>query len=142
MQPNRSDTAAGLTGEEARRRFLEFGANDPVLSGRTSGLTQILLLFVNPLAIIPAHSQRDLGGVIFIIRTAGNPLRSRPGFPLTITTIAVVMAGIVIPFTSLGKILGFVHLPLAFFFFLAGASVTYLLLVELVKRKLMRRLLA
>jgi Mg2+-importing ATPase len=51
------------------------------------------------------------------------------------------MAGIVIPFTSLGKILGFVHLPFAFFLFLAGASVTYLLLVELVKRRLMRRLL-
>ena len=79
--------------------------------------------------------------VIFIIRTAGNPFRSRPSLALTATTIAVVMAGIVIPFTSLGKILGFVRLPFAFFFFLAGASVTYLLLVELVKRRLMRRLL-
>ncbi len=79
--------------------------------------------------------------VIFIIRTAGNPFRSRPSVALTITTIAVVMAGIVIPFTSLGKILGFVPLPFAFFLFLAGASVTYLLLVEVVKRKLMRRLL-
>jgi Mg2+-importing ATPase len=79
--------------------------------------------------------------VIFIIRTAGNPLRSRPSVALTVTTIAVVMAGIVIPFTSLGKILGFVPLPFAFFLFLAGASVTYLLLVEVVKRKLMRRLL-
>jgi Mg2+-importing ATPase len=79
--------------------------------------------------------------VIFIIRTAGNPLRSRPSVALTATTIAVVMAGIVIPFTSLGKILGFVPLPFAFFIFLAGASVTYLLLVEVVKRRLMRRLL-
>ncbi|MCM3870799.1 MAG: magnesium-translocating P-type ATPase [Pyrinomonadaceae bacterium] len=79
--------------------------------------------------------------VIFIIRTAGNPLQSRPSLALTATTIAVVTAGIVIPFTSLGNILGFVPLPLAFFLFLAGASGTYLLLVELVKRKLMRRLL-
>ncbi len=79
--------------------------------------------------------------VIFIIRTAGNPLRSRPSLALTATTIAVVMAGIVIPFTSLGKILGFVRLPFAFFLFLAGASGTYLLLVEFVKRRLMRRLL-
>jgi Mg2+-importing ATPase len=79
--------------------------------------------------------------VIFIIRTAGNPFRSRPSFALTVTTVAVVTAGIVIPFTSLGKILGFVRLPFAFFLFLAGASGTYLLLVELVKRKLMRRLL-
>jgi len=79
--------------------------------------------------------------VIFIIRTAGNPLRSRPSLALTATTIAVVMAGIAIPFTSLGKVLGFVRLPFAFFLFLAGASGTYLLLVELVKRRLMRRLL-
>ena len=79
--------------------------------------------------------------VIFIIRTAGNPFRSRPSFALTVTTVAVVIAGIVIPFTSLGKILGFVRLPFASFLFLAGASGTYLLLVELVKRKLMRRLL-
>ena len=52
MQPNPSGTAAGLTGEEARQRLLEFGANDPVSSRRTSGLTQILFLFINPLAII------------------------------------------------------------------------------------------
>jgi len=79
--------------------------------------------------------------VIFIIRTAGNPFRSRPSIPLTATTIGVVMAGIVIPFTSLGKVLGFIPLPLAFFVFLGGATITYLLLVEIVKRKLMRRLL-
>jgi Mg2+-importing ATPase len=78
--------------------------------------------------------------VIFIIRTAGNPFRSRPSLALSATTIAVVVAGIVIPFTSLGKVLGFTPLPLAFFLFLAGATGTYLLLVELVKRKLMRRL--
>jgi P-type Mg2+ transporter len=79
--------------------------------------------------------------VIFIIRTAGNPLRSRPSLALTATTIAVVMAGITLPFTSLGNTLGFTPLPLAFFLFLAGATGTYLLLVELVKRRLMRRLL-
>jgi len=80
--------------------------------------------------------------VIFIIRTAGNPFRSRPSLAITATTIAVVIAGLVIPFTSLGKILGFTPLPLAFFLFLAAATGTYLLLVEVVKRKLMRRLLA
>lgn len=79
--------------------------------------------------------------VIFIIRTAGNPFRSRPSLALTATTITVVMAGIVIPFTSLGGVLGFSPLPAAFFLFLVAASVTYLLLVELVKRRLMRKLL-
>ncbi len=78
--------------------------------------------------------------VIFIIRTAGNPLRSRPSLALTVTTLLVVGAGIVIPFTSLGSLLGFTPLPLTFFLFLVGASGTYLLLVELLKRRLMRRL--
>ena len=31
--------------------------------------------------------------VIFIIRTAGNPFRSRPSLALTATTVVVVMAG-------------------------------------------------
>jgi P-type Mg2+ transporter len=79
--------------------------------------------------------------VIFIIRTAGNPFRSRPSLALTGTTLAVVLAGMVIPFTSLGRVLGFTPLPLSFFLFLAGATGTYLVLVEIVKRKLMRRLL-
>jgi len=78
--------------------------------------------------------------VIFIIRTAGNPFRSRPSVPLTATTIGVVMAGIVIPFTCLGKVLGFTPLPFAFFLFLGGATITYLLLVEIIKRKLLGRL--
>ena len=45
------------------------------------------------------------------------------------------------PFTSLGHKLGFAPLPLAFFLFFAGATRTYLVLIEIVKRRLMRRLL-
>jgi P-type Mg2+ transporter len=78
--------------------------------------------------------------VIFIIRTAGSPLRSRTSRPLSITTLLVVGAGIVLPFTPLGKLLGFTPLPLSYFIFLAAATGTYLLLVELVKRRLMRRM--
>jgi Mg2+-importing ATPase len=39
-------------------------------------------------------------------------------------------------------VLGFVPLPGAYFLFLAGATLTYLVLVELVKRRLMGRMLA
>ena len=46
-----------------------------------------------------------------------------------------------IPYTALGGLLGFTALPGTFLLFLAAASVTYLLLVEVVKRRLMRRLL-
>ena len=75
--------------------------------------------------------------VLFIIRTAGNPLRSRPSKPLTITTLLVVGIGVALPFTPAGRLLGFTPLPLSYFLFLVPATGTYLLLVELVKRRLM-----
>jgi P-type Mg2+ transporter len=78
--------------------------------------------------------------VLFIIRTAGNPLRSRPSLPLAITTILVVCIGIILPFTPLAGTLGFTPLPPLYFLFLAGMIIIYLLLVEIVKRRLMRRL--
>jgi Mg2+-importing ATPase len=79
--------------------------------------------------------------VLFIIRTGGNPLRSRPSLPLTITTLLVVVIGIVLPFSPLNRALGFTPLPALYFLFLLGMTVTYLLLVEAVKRRLMRRLM-
>jgi P-type Mg2+ transporter len=78
--------------------------------------------------------------VIFIIRTAGNPFRSRPSVALTTTTLLVVLAGTVLPFTKLGAVLGFTPLPAGFLLFIVLATATYLLLVQVVKRRLMRRL--
>ncbi|MBI3605973.1 MAG: HAD-IC family P-type ATPase [Nitrospirae bacterium] len=75
--------------------------------------------------------------VLLIIRTAGNPFTSRPGKPLIMTVIAVAAGGALLPFTPLAGILGFTPLPASYFFFLAGAVSTYLLIVELAKRKLM-----
>lgn len=80
--------------------------------------------------------------VLFIIRTAGNPLRSRPSFLLTSTTLLVVLVGILLPFTPLAAPLGFTPLPGTYFLFLIGVTGTYLLLVELVKRRLIKRLLS
>jgi P-type Mg2+ transporter len=77
--------------------------------------------------------------VLFIIRTAGNPFRSRPSLPLAITTVLIVVVGIALPISPLARVFGFTPVPAMFFLFLAGAVVTYLLLVELVKRRLMGR---
>ena len=78
--------------------------------------------------------------VIFVIRTARNPLRSRPSLALTLTTLAIVVFGAVLPYTRLGSLIGFTPLPLEFLLFISFATGTYLLLVEVVKRRLMRRL--
>lgn len=78
--------------------------------------------------------------VVFVIRTVGNPFKSRPSLALTATVLTVIAISVILPFSPLGPILGFVPLPFSYFFFLAGATATYLLLVELVKRRLMRKL--
>jgi Mg2+-importing ATPase len=79
--------------------------------------------------------------VLFVIRTAGNPLRSRPSAALTVTTIAIVAVGLLLPFSPLAEPLGFVPLPGMYFLFLGVATGTYLVLVEIAKRLLVRRLL-
>ena len=73
--------------------------------------------------------------VLFVIRTAGNPLRSRPSTWLTTTTISIVLVGILLPFTPLAAVLGFTALPLLFFLFLGVSTFTYLALVEAAKRR-------
>jgi Mg2+-importing ATPase len=78
--------------------------------------------------------------VIFVIRTAGNPLRSRPSVALTATTLLAALAGVLLPFSPLASWLGFTPLPAAFFLFLIVVTGAYLLLVELFKRRLMKRL--
>ena len=79
--------------------------------------------------------------VIFVIRTARNPFRSRPSLGLTLTTCAIVLFGTVLPYTSVGAVIGFTPMPATFLFFVVVATGTYLLLVEIVKRRLMERLL-
>ena len=77
--------------------------------------------------------------VIFVIRTARNPLRSRPSTPLSLTTVMIVVAGALLPFSPLAGILGFVPLPGSYFAYLTSATIVYLLLAEFGKRILLGR---
>ncbi|HRH40481.1 MAG TPA: magnesium-translocating P-type ATPase [Pyrinomonadaceae bacterium] len=77
--------------------------------------------------------------VVFIIRTAGNPFKSRPSLALSLTVLSVIVIAVVLPFSPLAGYLGFVPLPFTYFLFLGAATITYLLLVELVKRRLMKK---
>jgi Mg2+-importing ATPase len=77
--------------------------------------------------------------VLFVIRTAGNPLRSRPSLPLAATTLAVVAIGIALPFTPAAAVMGFVAVPSGFWPFLIVAVGAYLACVQLVKGWLLKR---
>jgi len=71
--------------------------------------------------------------VIFIIRTRGNPLRSRPSPWLIVSSLSVVAFAMVLPFLPFATYLGFVPLPGKFFLFLFAMVLSYLLAVEFVK---------
>ena len=58
---------------------------------------------------------------------------------LTSEKARIVAIGILLPYTPLAGPLGFTPLPGLYFLFLIAMTVTYLLLVELVKRPLMKR---
>jgi Mg2+-importing ATPase len=79
--------------------------------------------------------------VLFVIRTTGSPLRSRPSRALAASVVAVVLTGLLLPYTPLAGPLKFVPLPAGYLLFVAGATVAYLALVEAVKRPLLRRAL-
>ncbi len=74
--------------------------------------------------------------IVFIIRTRITPFyRSRPSWQLALSTVAVVAAALIIPYTLLGAAFGFVPLPPLFYVALAGLVVSYLVVVEVVKAR-------
>jgi Mg2+-importing ATPase len=77
--------------------------------------------------------------VIFVIRTAGPPWASRPSGALAWGVAGCAVAGALLPVTPAAGLLGFTPLPPLFFGFLVLMVVTYLGLVEVVKRWFYRR---
>jgi Mg2+-importing ATPase len=78
--------------------------------------------------------------VIFAIRTRRVPFyKSKPSKILVLNVFVILAFSIVIPYTALGRIFGFVSLPLSFILILVVFVVVYLGLVELVKTWFFRR---
>jgi Mg2+-importing ATPase len=77
--------------------------------------------------------------VVFVIRTAGNPFRSRPSGRLVFGVVAVTIVGAVLPYTRLGGLLGFTPLPLSLLGAISLLALTYLILVQFVKTWFYRR---
>lgn len=77
--------------------------------------------------------------VIFVIRTQGNPFRSRPATLLVATSLAVVALAVALPYTPLAPLLGFVAPPPLFLAIMLALVPCYLVAVELMKRLFYRR---
>jgi P-type Mg2+ transporter len=80
--------------------------------------------------------------VLLVIRTTGNPLKSRPSGLLAATVAGTVIVGVLLPFSPARHALGFVLPPPTFLIFVLIATVLYLGAVEVAKRRLVPRLLA
>lgn len=65
-------------------------------------------------------------------------LRQRPSLFVAITSVAIMAFGIAVPFTTLGRYLGFTALPLAYFGYLALTLACYIVVTQSVKMLLLR----
>jgi len=77
--------------------------------------------------------------VIYVIRTSGNPLRSRPSRALLISTLGAIAVGFTLTVSPLRGTFGFTRLPASIYLYVFGVAVVYLALVEVVKRRIYRR---
>jgi Mg2+-importing ATPase len=140
--------------ETAKPRVLDldFIRNFMLIIGPISSVFDFLTFYVL-LEVLKAEEQLFQTGwfveslctqvlVIFIIRTRGNPFKSKPHPLLAFTSIAVVATAIGLPLTPLGSHLGFVAPPAYFYGILGAMVVTYLGVVEVVKRIFYQRALS
>ena len=129
--------------QRPRRWDMKFIRNFMLVVGPVSSLFDFLTFFIL-LSVFRAHEALFQTGwfieslatqvlVIFIIRTRGNPLKSRPSRLLTATSLGVVALGALIPLTPFAHALGFVAPPARFFLILAAMVAVYLVGVQAVK---------
>lgn len=72
--------------------------------------------------------------ILHLLRTKKMPfVKSRPAIPVLIVTASGLFVLTALTFTDLGKLLGFAHLPSAYFAFLAGVVLLYLIIVSVAK---------
>ena len=77
--------------------------------------------------------------VVLVIRTKRPFFRSLPGRSLLAATLAIVAVTLVLPFTPLGKLFGFVPLPGTFLVLMGGIVALYILSAEILKRVFYRK---
>ncbi|MEK6963483.1 MAG: magnesium-translocating P-type ATPase [Nanoarchaeota archaeon] len=72
--------------------------------------------------------------VVLVIRTRKPFFKSRPGKYLSWATLLIAIVTLVLPFTSLGLLFGFMPLPLSFIWILALILFGYMVVAELAKK--------
>ncbi len=74
--------------------------------------------------------------VIFVIRTRSSVFKSRPSGFLILSSLSIIILGVLLPFSPFAEDLGFTAPNRDFFVMLIGIILCYLTSVELVKRQI------
>jgi Mg2+-importing ATPase len=78
--------------------------------------------------------------IVHVIRTGKIPfVQSRASLPLLVTTVAICVVGVLLPYSHIAAAFGFEPLPATYWFALAGILVAYMSLTQVVKGWLIRR---
>ena len=77
--------------------------------------------------------------VVYVIRTSGNPLRSRPGRWLMVASTGALLVGLAATVTPVRGALGYTRLPLPILVFVVAVAAAYLLVSEGAKRFISRQ---
>jgi Mg2+-importing ATPase len=77
--------------------------------------------------------------IVLVIRSRRPFYKSRVGIQLLVATLAVVTATLILPFTPLGRMFGFVPLPASFLLILGLIMILYIFTAEVVKKVFYRR---
>lgn len=78
--------------------------------------------------------------IVHMIRTRKIPfIQSSAAWPVTLATVAIMVVGIIFPFTNLGAAVGLVPLPWSYFPWLVATLLCYCLLTQTVKNRYIRR---
>ncbi|PSB53458.1 magnesium-translocating P-type ATPase [filamentous cyanobacterium Phorm 6] len=119
-----------------RKFMLVFGLLSSVFDYLTFAAL-IFLLHANPAQFRTGwfmESVISASMIVLVIRTRQSILASKPGKYLLMSTIAIVMIALFLPYTPLASLLGFQSLPLEFLLVLAAIVGLYILSAETVKR--------
>jgi Mg2+-importing ATPase len=72
--------------------------------------------------------------VVLVIRSRRLFFKSKPSRYLLMSTLTIAALAVVVPFTPLGAVFGFVKLPLSFILLMLAIVALYILAAELAKR--------
>ncbi|MGP8155128.1 MAG: magnesium-translocating P-type ATPase [Smithella sp.] len=118
-----------------RQFMLTFGLVSSVFDYMTFGVL-LLMLHATPAQFQTGwfmESVVSAAVIVLVIRSRRPFFKSKPGRYLLMTTLIIAGVTLIFPFTPLGRIFGFVPLPLSFLAIMLGIVALYMVTTEVVK---------